>query len=273
MPSTGSAPGGSSSAPSNATRPSSSRRKRPTAEQPIRCARPPPAQPAVELDRGRVGDRQVLGVVVHPVERPGRAPLRAAHAGVVPDEAQLGRGGEQLRSERGHARARVHAARVAHLGERGAQAVERRDRVRREDGGAAAAERARVGGVGADEGHVHGTFQREEGSGRLGSGSLGSGAALRASTKLAAAVARSSAATSSRSTVPGTAVSPSSAPTRAARRRSRSTFSSIAASLTRPSRTASTSASPHGLVGPGIARSSAALPAGSARRRARTSRR
>ncbi len=39
------------------------------------------------------------------------------------------------------------------------------------------------------------------------------------------------------------------------------TLSSTAASLTEPSRTAATSASPHGPDGPGIARSSPALPA------------
>jgi hypothetical protein len=46
----------------------------------------------------------------------------------------------------------------------------------------------------------------------------------------------------------------------------RRTFSSIAASDTRPSRTAATSASPHGERGPGMARSSAALAAASVER-------
>ncbi len=60
----------------------------------------------------------------------------------------------------------------------------------------------------------------------------------------------------------GTAgATPSSAPTRAARRSSRRTFSSIAASGTRPSRTASASGSPQNAFGPGIVRSSAARPA------------
>src|SRR5439155_1395304 len=55
-------------------------------------------------------------------------------------------------------------------------------------------------------------------------------------------------------------------PTCAARRRSRRTFTTIAGSGTRPSRTAATSWSPHGLSGPGMARSRAARPAASVER-------
>ena len=94
---------------------------------------------------------------------------------------------------------------------------------------------------------------------------------MRASTNPAAAVSRSSAATAS--SLHGRAYgpagsTPASAPTRAASRSRRSTLASIAASLTRPSRTASSSASPQGPCGPGMARSSAALPAASVLRAA-----
>ena len=56
---------------------------------------------------------------------------------------------------------------------------------------------------------------------------------------------------------------PGSAPTRAASRRIRSTFSSTADSGTRPARTASTRRAPHGPSGPGITRSCRASAAGS----------
>ena len=103
----------------------------------------------------------------------------------------------------GDARAsRARRARARTSRERLAQPVERRDGVRREDGRAAAAERARLGRVGADEGDALGAARR-----------AGAGPSLRASTKPAAAVERSSAATSSSDHGAGVAGSvPSSAP-------------------------------------------------------------
>src|SRR3954468_2103104 len=83
-------------------------------------------------------------------------------------------------------------------------------------------------------------------------GSSGSTASLRASTNPAAATSRSSAATLASSYAgAGAGEEPSSAPTRPASRRIRTTLSSIAASSTSPARTAATSASPHGPIGPG----------------------
>ena len=88
---------------------------------------------------------------------------------------------------------------------------------------------------------------------------------LRASTKPAAAASRSCRPTATESgsweASSAAAGPPSSAPTRPARRRIRTTLSSISASSTAPFATASSRASPHGpylLAGPGMARSRAA---------------
>ena len=74
-----------------------------------------------------------------------------------------------------------------------------------------------------------------------------------------AAASRANATPSSTRTKPPASAGPpaydSSAPTRCASVNSRATFRSIAASDTRPSRTASTNAAPHAPSGPGIARS------------------
>ena len=195
---------------------------------------------------------------------PGRALLGAEHRRrrrprkrTSPAAEQLGRRAAAMRGV-----ARTPGACVTSTpAERRAQAVERRDGVGREDGRAAAAERARDRGVRAEHGDA---AQRA----RASSGS--SAPSLRASTKPAAAVARSSAATSlvrPRRAGGAAGSTPSSAPTRAARRRMRSDLVVDRRLVDRARRAPPRPARrPTARSGPGMARSSAALPAASVER-------
>ena len=193
---------------------------------------------------------------------PRAALLGAQRRAVGGEEADLDLAQQLGRWPRRSGCGRARRARVAprRRPERGAQALERRDRVGREDGGAAAAERPCRRGVGADdrdaaqlrarERQQRALVARQHEAGRRGGAQLGGHLALRPRRAPAARPAR-------RRPAPRRAPRGAAAagPCRPPPPRSR-------ARRGRPA----TSASPHGPVGPGMTRSSAALPAASVER-------